>query len=100
MSILHDFTTYLKKHNVIALAVGVMIATSLSGLTNSLVENIIKPLLDPVINSASTAGNIDKWEIKKGPFHLKIGKFVKQLIDFLIVGLVIVTLSNFASKTL
>ena len=97
-NIFRDFAKYLKKHDVISLAVGVMIANSLTGLTNSLVNNMIKPVLDPVIQTAASAGNMDKWEFKTGPFHLKLGKFLKDLIEFLIIGMVIVTISNLADR--
>ena len=96
--VFRDFTKYLRKHDVIALAVGVMIAQSLTGLTNSLVENIIKPMIDPVIDRVAATGNMDKWEFKTGPFHLKLGKFLKHFIEFIIVGIVIVSVSNLAER--
>lgn len=96
--VFRDFSKYLRKHDVIALAVGVMIAQSLNNVTNSLVENIIKPIIDPVINRVSSTGNMDEWELAAGPFHLKIGTFLKNFIEFIIIGVVIVSVSNFAEK--
>jgi large conductance mechanosensitive channel protein len=93
--IIKEFINYIKKHNVLALAIGVMIANSVALLTNSLVKDIVTPVLDPVIKMASGNVDLNKLKIEKGPFRIEIGKFIQNLIQFIIVGLVIVTIIKY-----
>lgn len=93
-----NFFTYLKQKEVISLAIGVMIAANATLLTKSLVNDVIQPLLDPVINVLTNSKNLEAWEVKVGPVRLRVGNFLNNLIQFLIMGMSIVGLGSFAKK--
>lgn len=95
---LEHFFIFVKKYNVIALAIGFMIAKNLTTLTTSATDNIINPLLDPIIQKVDKNINFKQWELSYGPFNIKIGKFLSDLIEFVFLGITIVTLSKYGKK--
>jgi large conductance mechanosensitive channel protein len=96
--LLTNFLQYLKKKDVISLAIGVMLAGSAAKLTSSLVEDLFKPLVDPLINKVTSSGDLASWKLSIGPFHLRIGSLIQNLVEFLIIGIVIVTIGTTANK--
>ena len=67
--------------NVVDLAVGVIIGTAFNQVVNSLVVNIITPLIGLL------GGTPDFSALKIGP--VTIGKFINAILNFLIVALAI-----------
>lgn len=98
MAAFKNFFSYLKKKDVIALAIGVMVANTAQTLTKSLVEDIVKPVADPIVKRATGSKDLSTWKVSIGPVNLRIGNFIKNMIEFVIIGLVIVNISNMASK--
>lgn len=96
--ILKNFIAFLKKNDVISLAIGVMVANSASQLTQSLVKDIMKPLADPLVSKVSKNTDLKTWKLKMGPFNVGVGSFFMSVVEFLIVGLVIVTIGTLANK--
>lgn len=89
MKIIHEFREFAVRGNVIDLAVGVIIGTAFSGITNSLVKDIIMP---PI---AAIMGNIDFTEMKITLLHasaghaaitMNYGSFIQTLVNFFIVA--------------
>lgn len=93
-----DFKKFIAKGNIIDLAVAVIIGAAFNKIVNSLVNDIIMPLI-----SLATGGKsmVDwKWVIKKATYDsagnlitaetaLKYGVFFQALIDFLIIAFTI-----------
>ena len=83
-SLFEEFKNFAFKGNVIDLAVGVIIGTAFGKIIDSLVKNIIMPLISVII-----PGKQDylgwKWVIngKEIPF----GLFLGEIVNFLIVAL-------------
>ncbi len=80
---LKEFQEFIAKGNVLDLAVGVIIGGAFSKIVDSLVENIITPLLSPLTDSVDFAS----WSVQFGAFGpFGVGKFVNAVIQFLLVG--------------
>jgi len=87
-----EFKDFIARGNVIDMAVGLVIGNAFTKIINSLVENIITPLIGLI------TGKIDLTALKlviipasEGveEFALKYGLFLQSLIDFLIIAFVI-----------
>lgn len=79
-----DFSAFLLKQNVVALAIAVVIGTALNTVVKSLVDDIIMP----VVTYALPAGAWQTYKWNVGPFALGIGPLASAIINFLIVGFV------------
>ncbi|BAZ06514.1 large conductance mechanosensitive channel protein MscL [Calothrix sp. NIES-3974] len=93
-SFLRDFQEFALKGNVVDLAVGVIIGAAFGKIVSSLVDNVIMPLINPVL--AAFGNDWRNWaigatEIKDGiPQNgIRIGLFLGSIVDFLIVALVL-----------
>jgi large-conductance mechanosensitive channel len=98
IAIWQDFVKYLKKHDALSLAIGVLIAKSLSGLTNSIVKDLVRPTLDPPLSELKKKLGTDELIVKWWFIRLNLGSFIENLIEFLILGLTIVTITEIAER--
>ncbi|WP_392477507.1 large conductance mechanosensitive channel protein MscL [Nostoc sp. C110] len=81
---LRDFQEFAFKGNVIDLAIAVIIGTAFSRVITSFVEDVIMPLINPLI---SVSGK--EWRtITIGP-GIAIGQFLGAIIDFLTIALIL-----------
>jgi large conductance mechanosensitive channel len=80
-NLLVDFIDFIKKYGVVGLAVGVVIGQAVTKLVNSLVDNIINRILAKVL------GLVDLSSFS--PFDIKIGSFITDLINFIIITFVV-----------
>ena len=86
MSFLSEFKEFAVKGNVVDLAVGVIIGAAFGKIVDSLVKNIIMPLVGVVL--PGDQGYLGwKWVInnKEVPF----GLFLGEVVNFLIIALVL-----------
>ena len=80
---LKEFQEFLAKGNVLDLAVGVIIGNAFSKIVDSLVKDIMTPLLSPLTNSVDFA----QYAVKFGAFGpFNVGNFINAVIQFLLVG--------------
>lgn len=71
--------------NVVDLAIGVIIGGAFGAIVNSLVADIITPIvLQPALKAAG-ADDIAAWK----PGGLLVGKFVASVISFLVIAFVL-----------
>jgi large conductance mechanosensitive channel len=85
MGFKEDFMEFLKKYQVIGLAVAVVIGAAATKLVNSTVTDIIMP----IIAVLTPNGNWRESVLQVGPIKFLLGDFIGAIIDFLIIGLVI-----------
>lgn len=78
---LSEFKKFILKGNVIDLAVAVIIGAAFNQIVNSMVADVITPLIGLI------GGSPDFSAIKIGPIN--IGKFINAILNFLIVAAVI-----------
>jgi large conductance mechanosensitive channel len=82
-SLLQEFKNFALKGNVIDLAVGVIIGAAFGKIIASLVENIFMPLLGLIL----PGGGYQDWVLEVGGTKIFYGKFVGDVVYFLIVAL-------------
>ncbi|AWR86994.1 large conductance mechanosensitive channel protein MscL [Meiothermus taiwanensis] len=75
---LEGFKKFIFRGNVIDLAVGVIIGGAFGAIVNSLVADILTPLIGMIFGTPDFSG------LKLGA--LNIGKFVNAVVSFLMVG--------------
>ena len=93
-SFLQEFKTFATKGNVVDMAVGVIVGGAFTAIVNSLVNDIINPLL-----GLFGGMNFDQlaWNIT-GDVVLTYGNFITAIINFLIMALVIFCLIRTINK--
>ncbi len=91
---LDEFRKFICRGNVIDMAVGIIIGGAFTAIVNSLVTDIINPLL-----GLFGGMNFDQlaWNIT-GDVVLAYGKFITAVINFLIMALVIFALVRMVNK--
>jgi large conductance mechanosensitive channel len=98
-SMLEDFKKFVLRGNVVDLAVGVIIGAAFTGIVNSLVGDIITPLIGALsgdldfsnhfipLSAKVTATSLD--EAKKQGAVIAWGHFITLVINFMIVAFVL-----------
>jgi large conductance mechanosensitive channel len=85
-SLLDEFKSFALKGNVIDLAVGVIIGAAFGKIIESLVKNLIMPLISVIMPSQE--GYLGwKWVI--GGIEVPYGLFLGDIVNFLIVAMVL-----------
>lgn len=84
-SIFQEFKEFVKEFKVIGGAVAFIIALAVRDLTNSLVTNMINPILNVFV--PQEVFNEAVWQV--GPIAFKIGAFISSVIEFLVILAVI-----------
>lgn len=106
MPILNEFKAFISRGNVIDLAVGIIIGAAFTGIVNSLVNDVVMPVIG-ILTSGVDFSNIfiplswEKWEKVKDTVEtlkqakeagvpvISVGIFINAVINFLIVSFVI-----------
>lgn len=77
-----EFKTFIKRGNVIDLAVGVVIGGAFSTIVTSLVNDIIMPLIGIIIGGYDFTG----LSLKVKDASINYGSFIQNIINFLIIA--------------
>ncbi len=85
MAIVKEFSEFLKKYQVIGLAVAFIIGAASTKLVTALVNDIIMP----IVAVAVPGGEWRTAELIAGPIKFLIGDFAGAVIDFLIIAAVV-----------
>lgn len=91
-----EFKTFIKRGNVIDLAVGVVIGGAFSTIVTSLVNDIIMPLIGVIIGGY----DFTSLSIKVGDSVIKYGSFLQNIINFLIIAFCIFMVVKIMNKFL
>lgn len=94
-----EFKDFISRGNVIDLAVGVIIGSSFTAIVNSLVNNIVTPLITLITGKVSVkelfiALDGNTYESLEAATEANVptlgyGLFIQAIIDFIIIGFVI-----------
>ena len=84
-SFLAEFKTFIARGNVMDMAVGVIIGGAFSNITNSLVNDIVMPILGIFTNSISFADLV----VEIGPAVITYGNFIQAVLNFLVMAFVV-----------
>lgn len=90
-NILEEFKDFIKKYKVLGLAVAFIMAQYLGALVQSLVNNLVMPLVTFFLPSEIPWEEFVVWVFR-------IGAFIGDLITFIIVAFVIFLLVKYTSK--
>jgi large conductance mechanosensitive channel len=82
---LKEFKDFVMRGNVVDLAVGVIIGGAFGAIVNSLVADIITPIILQPALAAAGADDIAAWK----PGGMLLGKFIASVISFLVIAFVL-----------
>ena len=89
-----EFKEFISKGNVLDLAVGVVIGGAFTAIVNSLVNDVIMPLVGIVLGGVDFSG----LSLQIGEASLAYGNFIQAVINFLLVALVLFSIIKAANK--
>ncbi len=91
---LQEFREFAMHGNVLDMAVGVVIGAAFKAIVDSLVNDIISPLVGLLFKD-----NFSNLSITVGSVSIKYGSFINAIVNFLIVALVLFIVIKAANKT-
>lgn len=80
-----EFKEFISRGNVIDLAVAVVIGGAFTKIVNSLVNDIIMPVIGVIIGGI----NFEHLMITVGTAEIKYGMFIQAIVNFLLIAFVI-----------
>lgn len=83
--LIREYLAFLKEYKVIGLALGIIMGTASTALVNSLVKDIIMPLLSPFGTEESWRQAV--WMV--GSIEIRIGAFLAELLNFALLGFIV-----------
>jgi len=89
-----EFLEFLKKYQVIGLAVAVVIGAAATKLIAAMVQDVIMPIVAIII----PGGDWRQAVFQVGPIKFLAGDFVGAIIDFVIIALVVFLLVKYVMK--
>mgnify|MGYP001212706437 CR=1 FL=1 len=87
-----SFVNLLRDFNVIGFALALMMANSVAELANSFIDSVIMPTIQPVLDRVTSE---EATSLQIGSFYIDLSTFVKALIKFLALAVVIFVIIQF-----
>ena len=87
LSLAEEFKAFALKGNVVDLAVGIIIGGAFTQIVTSLVTNVLMPLLNAAVPGGQTS--YTQWAFTLNGADVPYGKFVGDVVNFLLVSLVL-----------
>lgn len=94
MGLLKEFKEFLKEYKVIGLAIALIIGLASVALINSVVNDLIMPIITPFIPGG--AWRTATFSI--GPIVIAWGSLLGAIINFVIIAFVVFLIAKFALK--
>ena len=95
-SIVAEFKEFISKGNVIDLAVGIIIGTAFTAIVDSLVNNIIMPLIGMFVGGNRFNGLVLEIPWGDKPV-IAYGSFIQAIINFLIIAACVFLIVKFVN---
>lgn len=89
-----EFKEFISRGNMMDLAVGFIIGAAFTAIVNSLVKDLINPLIGLFIGKI----DLSKLKFTIGEATFKYGSFLNAVINFLIIALVVFFLIKLVNK--
>jgi len=93
-NMVEEFKKFISRGNVIDLAVGVIVGSAFTGIVNSLVNNILTPIIGLVLGGIDFSG----LSLTIGEASIMYGAFIQSIIDFLITAFCIFMIVKFINQ--
>ena len=84
LSLINEFKAFALKGNVVDLAIGVIIGGAFGKIVDSLVKNVLMPLVGVILPGEQ--GYLG-WKLVIGAKEIPYGLFIGEVVNFLIVAL-------------
>jgi large conductance mechanosensitive channel len=91
---LNEFKDFIAKGNVMDLAVGIIIGAAFTAIVNSLVADLIQPLIGLFVGGLDFSG----LSFGLGEAQFMYGSFITALINFFIIAFVVFMLVKFVNR--
>lgn len=88
-----EFKDFIAKGNVLDMAVGIIIGAAFKSIVDSLVNDIISPILGLVVNTDFSA-----LVVNIGNVPIRYGSFITAIINFLIMAFVLFVIIKAVNK--
>jgi large conductance mechanosensitive channel len=82
---LREFRQFLLRGNVIDLAVAVVIGAAFTAIVNSLINDLIMPIVGLILGGIDLTG----LSMTAGGAVIAYGKFIQAIVNFLVIGAVL-----------
>lgn len=93
-SFIKEFKEFISNGNVMSMAIGIIIGGAFTAIVNSLVADIITPLLGIILGGINFSG----ISITVGSAQLMVGNFIQAIIMFVLTALVIFVMMKGLNK--
>ena len=93
-SFIKEFKEFISNGNVMSMAIGIIIGVAFTAIVNSLVADIITPLIGMILGGI----NFSSISITVGSAQLMVGKFIQAVIMFVLTALVIFVMMKGLNK--
>lgn len=89
-----EFKKFLMQGNVVALAVGVIIGGAFRAIVDSLIADIIMPIIGIIL------GGVDftQLAVTVGGANLTYGNFIQAILNFVVIGFIVFLFSRAVEK--
>ena len=94
MSIFKEFMDFMKKQNVISVALGLVTGFAAKTLIDALVKDLITPIYGPYIGFLDPTASV-----KIGLSEFMVGDFIQALISFIVILFVVFIIGRKLAKT-
>ena len=92
--ILVNFKKFIERGNVVDLAVGVVVGKAFSDIVNSLVSDMLMPILGIILGKINFTGLV----LSVGEAQIKYGQFINNIINFLVIAACVFLLVEFVNR--
>lgn len=93
-SFIKEFKEFISNGNVMSMAIGIIIGGAFTAIVNSLVADIITPLIGMILGGINFSG----VSITVGSAQLMVGNFIQAVIMFVLTALVIFVMMKGLNK--
>ena len=91
MGLVKEFREFLKEYKVMGLAVAFIIGAALTALVQSLVANVIMPVITPFV----PGGGWEDASFSLGPIVIRWGSFAGAVINFVIIAFAVFLIAKY-----
>ena len=81
-SFFREFLEFLQEYKIVALAIAFVVGSASTALVNSLVKDIVLPLVTPLLSGESWREAV----LHIGPITIFYGSFVGELLNFIVLA--------------
>lgn len=85
-----EFVNFLREYKIFSLAVAFVMGTASTALVNSLVKDVVMPIIGPFLST----GFWREAVLDFGSAHVAIGSFLAELLNFLILAFIIFVIAK------